>query len=175
MSPTTEKRRQFRELHQEGCFVMPNPWDVGSALALQSLGFKALASTSSGMAWSMGRPDNAVDLETVLSHLGSLVEAVDLPVNADFEDGFAAAPEGVAANVARAVETGVAGLSIEDSTGDSDAPLYDFTLALERITAARAASDGSSRGRSVPARLHRSSAAGRGRPGAGIQGGECPW
>lgn len=143
MRPTTkEKRERFRELHRDGCFVIPNPWDVGSALALQSLGFKALASTSSGMAWSMGRPDNAVDLETVLSHLGSLVEAVDLPVNADFEDGFAAAPEGVAANVARAVETGVAGLSIEDSTGDSEMPLYDFDLALERVAAARAAIDG---------------------------------
>ena len=93
MSVTVEQtRRQFRELHQAGCFVLPNPWDVGSALALQSLGFKALATTSSGMAWSMGRPDNAVRLEEVLAHLKSLTEAAGVPVNADFEDGFAQAP-----------------------------------------------------------------------------------
>lgn len=136
-----EKRLEFHELHRAGCFVLPNPWDVGSAVALQSLGFKALASTSSGMAWSLGRPDNAVNLEEVLSHLKKLVTAVDLPVNADFEDGFAQAPEGVANNVRRAVETGVAGLSIEDATGDPDAPLYDFSLAVERVAAARAAID----------------------------------
>ncbi len=142
MSVTVEqKRRQFRELHQAGCFVLPNPWDVGSALALQSLGFKALATTSSGMAWSMGRPDNAVRLEEVLAHLKSLTEAAGVPVNADFEDGFAQAPEGVATNVRRAVETGIAGLSIEDSTGNAAAPLYDFALAVERVAAARAAID----------------------------------
>lgn len=142
MRPSTEEKRQrFRELHRQGCFVIPNPWDIGSAMALQSLGFQALASTSSGMAWSLGRPDNGVELERVLAHLENVVKAVDLPVNADFEGGFAVSPEGVAANVARAIETGVAGLSIEDSTGDSEAPLYDFELAVERVAAARAAID----------------------------------
>lgn len=142
MRPSTEEKRQrFRELHLQGCFVIPNPWDTGSAMALQSLGFQALASTSSGMAWSLGRPDNGVELERVLAHLENVVKAVDLPVNADFEGGFAVSPEGVAANVARAIETGVAGLSIEDSTGDSEAPLYDFELAVERVAAARAAID----------------------------------
>lgn len=141
MTDIAEKRAAFRQLHREGCFVMPNPWDVGSALVLQSLGFKALASTSAGMAWSMGRPDNGVDRDTVLAHLSMLVQAVDLPVNADFENGFADAPEGVAANVTLAVETGVAGLSIEDSTGKTQAPLYDFDLAVARIAAARAAID----------------------------------
>lgn len=142
MRPSTEEKRQrFRELHRQGCFVIPNPWDTGSAMALQSLGFQALASTSSGMAWSLGRPDNGVELERVLAHLENVVKAVDLPVNADFEGGFAVSPEGVAANVARAIETGVAGLSIEDSTGDSEAPLYDFELAVERVAAARAAID----------------------------------
>lgn len=138
---TSQKCALFRRLHEEGCFVMPNPWDVGSAMALQSLGFQALASTSSGMAWSMARPDGGVGLETVLTHLRALADAVDLPVNADFEDGYAVEPEGVAANVARAIGTGVAGLSIEDSTGDSEAPLYDFSLAVERVAAARAAID----------------------------------
>lgn len=141
MTDIAEKRAAFRQLHREGCFVIPNPWDVGSALVLQSLGFKALASTSAGMAWSMGRPDNGVDRDTVLAHLSMLVQAVDLPVNADFENGFADAPEGVAANVTLAVETGVAGLSIEDSTGNTQAPLYDFDLAVARIAAARAAID----------------------------------
>lgn len=136
-----EKRAAFRQLHRDGCFVMPNPWDSGSALVLQSLGFKALASTSAGMAWSMGRPDNGVDRDTVLAHLSRLAQAVDLPINADFENGFADAPAGVAANVALAVDTGIAGLSIEDSTGDSPAPLYDFDLAVARIAAARAAID----------------------------------
>lgn len=134
-------RRRFHDLHRQGCFVLPNPWDVGSALALQSLGFEALASTSSGMAWSLGRPDNGVRLEAVLTHLQALVEAVDIPVNADFEDGFAVAPEAMAANVTRAVGTGVAGLSIEDSSGDPDNPLFEFSLAVERIAAARAAID----------------------------------
>ncbi|MDF2097124.1 isocitrate lyase/PEP mutase family protein [Aquibaculum arenosum] len=142
MRPTiAQKRETFRRLHEGGCFVMPNPWDVGSALALQDLGFEALASTSAGMAWAHGRPDTGVDLETDLSHLRALVEAVDLPVNADFEGGYAVAPEGVAANVRRAVDTGVAGLSIEDSTGDPQAPLYDFDLAVQRVAAARAAID----------------------------------
>ena len=138
---TTEKRRAFRALHDGGCFVMPNPFDVGSALALQSLGFPALATTSAGMAWSMGRPDNGVDAEAVLAHLRLIADAVDVPVNADFENAFAHAPDGVAAHVAQAVDTGVAGLSVEDGTGDRTHPLYDFDLATARIAAARAAID----------------------------------
>lgn len=134
-----ERRRAFRALHESGCFVMPNPWDVGSALALQGLGFPALASTSAGMAWSMGRPDNQVELEDVLDHLAALTDRLDVPLNADFENGFADAPEGVAAHVARAVDTGVAGLSIEDSTGVAATPLYDFDLAVARVAAARRA------------------------------------
>jgi methylisocitrate lyase len=136
---TADKRRAFRALHEAGCFVIPNPWDVGSALALQSLGFQALASTSAGMAWSMGEADGKVGLEDVLAHLTALAGRLDVPLNADFENGFADAPEGVAANVARAVGTGVAGLSVEDSTGDPAAPLYDFDLAVARVAAARAA------------------------------------
>lgn len=138
-----ERRATFRQLHAGGCFTMPNPWDAGSALMLQGLGFKALASTSAGMAWSLGRPDNGVPLDDVLAHLRVLVSAVDLPVNADFEHAFADGPEGVAANVAHAADTGVAGLSVEDSTDNADAPLYDFALAVERIAAARDALDGS--------------------------------
>ncbi len=136
---TADKRAAFREMHADGCFVIPNPWDVGSALMLQHLGFKALASTSSGMAWSMGRPDNQVALDAVLAHLTTLSAATDLPLNADFEAGFADDPAGVAANVTRAVATGIAGLSIENSTGDARQPLYDDALAVERIRAARAA------------------------------------
>jgi 2-methylisocitrate lyase-like PEP mutase family enzyme len=138
---TTDKRATFRKMHEQGCFVLPNPWDVGSARALQHLGFKALASTSAGFAWSIGKADNRVTLEDVLKHLTALCEAVDLPVNADFEGGFAHKPEKVAANVARAVKTGVAGLSIEDSTGDAAEPLYERAFAIERIKAARAAID----------------------------------
>jgi 2-methylisocitrate lyase-like PEP mutase family enzyme len=141
-----DKRAAFRELHRAGCFVIPNPWDVGSALALQSLGFKALASTSSGMAWSKGMADNHVSRDVVLAHLREIAAAVDIPLNADFEGGFAVEPEGVAANVALATETGIAGLSIEDSTGDAQAPLYEFSLAVERIAAARAAIDASGTG-----------------------------
>jgi len=147
-----DQRAAFRRLHESGCFVIPNPWDVGSAIALQSLGFKALASTSAGLAWSMGRSDNKVGLDMVLSHLTSLAGAVDLPLNADFENGFADDPAGVAANVTLAVETGVAGLSVEDSTGDPAAPLYDFGLAVERIAAARAAIDGGGSGVVLTAR-----------------------
>src|SRR6202046_3114843 len=121
---TTDKRATFRKLHESGCFVIPNPFDVGSAKALQHLGFKALASTSAGFAWTIGKADNRVTLEDVLIHLTALCAAVDLPVNADFEGGFAHKPEKVAAHVARAVKTGVAGLSIEDSTGDAANPLY---------------------------------------------------
>src|SRR6202171_4579625 len=134
-----DKRATFRKLHETGCFVLPNPWDVGSARALQHLGFKAIASTSAGFAWSIGKADNRVTLEDVLAHLTALCGAVDLPVNADFEGGFAHKAEKVGANVARAVRTGIAGLSIEDSTGDKEKPLYERDLGLERIKAARAA------------------------------------
>lgn len=130
---TAQKRADFRKLHESGCFVLPNPWDVGSALLLQGMGFKALASTSSGMAWSIGHSDNNVNRDHVLAHLKTLCDATDLPVNADFEAGFAHDPAGVAANVARGVDTGVAGLSIEDSTGDLSAPLYEMTLAGKSV------------------------------------------
>ncbi len=138
---TADKRATFRRLHDTGCFVIPNPWDIGSARALQGMGFKALASTSAGFAWSIGKADNRVTLDEVCEHLTALCGAVDLPVNADFEGGFAHEPQQVAANVARAVKTGVAGLSIEDSTGDRTKPLYERALAIERIRAARAAID----------------------------------
>ncbi len=138
-----ERRANFRELHESGCFVIPNPWDAGSARYLESLGFRALASTSAGFAWSLARRDNAVTLEQALAHLAALVEAVDLPVNADFEGGFAVEPSDVATNVTRAIATGIAGLSIEDSTGSRESPLFDFDLAVERIRAARAAIDAS--------------------------------
>jgi 2-methylisocitrate lyase-like PEP mutase family enzyme len=141
-----DKRIAFRKLHETGCFVLSNPWDVGSALALQHLGFKAIASTSAGFAWSIGKADNRVTVEDVLAHLTALCGAVDLPVNADFEGGFAHKPEKVAANVARAVKTGVAGLSIEDSTGDTAKPLYESDFAIERIKAARAAIDADNSG-----------------------------
>ena len=133
-------------MHESGCFVLPNPFDVGSARALQHLGFKAIASTSAGFAWTIGKADNRVTLEDVLQHLTALCGAVDLPVNADFEGGFAHKPEKVAANVARAVKTGVAGLSIEDSTGDAANPLYERAFAIERIKAARAAIDADNSG-----------------------------
>jgi 2-methylisocitrate lyase-like PEP mutase family enzyme len=136
-----DKRTTFRKMHESGCFVLPNPWDVGSARALQHLGFKAIASTSAGFAWSIGKADNRVTVEDVLLHLTALCGAVDLPVNADFEGGFAHKAEKVGVNVARAVKTGVAGLSIEDSTGDKAKPLYDHALAVERIKAAREAID----------------------------------
>jgi 2-methylisocitrate lyase-like PEP mutase family enzyme len=136
-----DKRRAFRQLHDAGCFVMPNPWDLGSARYLQSLGFKALASTSSGFAWSVGRSDSSVSRERVLTHLRELVGATDLPVNADFENGYAPDAAGVAESVRLAVETGVAGLSIEDSTGDAGKPLFDLEVAVERMRAARRAID----------------------------------
>ena len=133
----------FRRLHQSGCFVIPNPWDLGSARLLEQLGFKALATTSSGFAWSRGRSDNHVSLDDVLTHLQSIAGGVDVPVNADFEGGFAILPDDVGANVAAATQTGEAGLSIEDSTGEAAQPLFDFTLAVERIAAARRAIDDS--------------------------------
>jgi 2-methylisocitrate lyase-like PEP mutase family enzyme len=136
-----DKRARFRALHQQGCFVLPNPWDVGSARMLEHLGFAALASTSSGFAWTAGRPDNAVSCADVLKHLKSLCDGVDLPVNADFESGFAADPDAVAANVGLAIQTGVAGLSIEDRELEAPFGLYDKAFAVERIRAARAAID----------------------------------
>jgi 2-methylisocitrate lyase-like PEP mutase family enzyme len=140
MSASTRAAR-FRELHQSGCFVIPNPWDLGSARVLVQLGFKALATTSCGFAWTLGVRDHAVTLDQKLAHLREITAAVDVPVNADFEKGFAVKPADVAANVAAAAATGIAGLSIEDSTGDPSNPLFDFTLAVERIRAAREALD----------------------------------
>jgi 2-methylisocitrate lyase-like PEP mutase family enzyme len=128
-------------LHEQGCFVLPNPWDAGSARMLQHLGFAALASTSSGFSWTMGRPDYATTRDQVLQHLASLCEAVDLPVNADFESGFASDPEEVAANVGLAIETGIAGVSIEDRNIDPSLGLYDTALSVRRIRAARGAVD----------------------------------
>jgi 2-methylisocitrate lyase-like PEP mutase family enzyme len=136
-----DKRRTFLRLHQHGCFVIPNPWDVGSARYLQSLGFKALATTSSGFAWSHGHRDGGMSRDRVLDHLTEMVEATDLPINADFEHGFAPDAAGVAESVRLAVETGVAGLSIEDSTGQAVKPLFDVDTAIERIRAARGAID----------------------------------
>ena len=140
---TADKRATFRKLHESGCFIIPNPFDTGSARALQHLGFKALASTSAGFAWTIGKADNRVTVDEVCDHLTELCAAVDLPVNADFEGGFAIEPEKVGVNVARGVKTGVAGLSIEDSTTDSPKGLFDFSLAVERIKAARKAIDNS--------------------------------
>jgi 2-methylisocitrate lyase-like PEP mutase family enzyme len=142
MSPSaTQKRATFRQLHESGCFVLPNPWDAGSAVALERLGFKALATTSAGMAWAMGRPDGAVSLDETLVHLTTLAHATRLPLNADFENGHAHAPAAVAANVALALDTGIAGLSVEDY-GGAEQGLYDVNLAAERIAAAREAIDG---------------------------------
>jgi 2-methylisocitrate lyase-like PEP mutase family enzyme len=134
---------EFRKLHEAGCFVIPNPWDAGTARYLRHLGFKALATTSAGFAFSRGLPDTAVPRDAVLAHIAEIVAATDLPVNADFESGYAHDPEGVAQSVRLCVATGVAGLSIEDATGDRAAPLYELALAVERIRAARAAIDGS--------------------------------
>jgi 2-methylisocitrate lyase-like PEP mutase family enzyme len=140
---TADKRKTFRELHKSGCFVIPNPWNVGTARYLQGLGFKALASTSSGHAHSQGHADGAQSIDEVLAHYRELAEATDVPLNADFENGFAHDPDEAAANVTRCIATGVAGLSIEDFHGDNAAaePLYDFDLALKRVKAARAAID----------------------------------
>ena len=146
MTSATDRCAVFRQLHQSGCFVIPNPWDVGSARLLARLGFQALATTSSGFAWSLGRQDNHVSLEEALAHLRSIAHGVPVPVNADFEGGFATEPAAVGANVAAATKTGIAGLSIEDSTGDRSAPLFDFTLAVERVRAARRAIDDSGTG-----------------------------
>ena len=137
---------EFHRLHSSGCFVMPNPWDVGSARALEQMGFKALATTSAGCAWALGHADNQVPLDQVLEHLRAIVDAVQVPVNADFEGGFAVDPAQVGANVKLAADTGVAGLSIEDSSGDEAHPLFEFDLAVDRVRAARQAIDESGTG-----------------------------
>lgn len=136
-----DKRRVFRQLHEAGCFAIPNPWDIGSARFLQSLGFKALATTSSGFAWSQGRPDVPGSRDVALAHLNEMVLATDLPINADFENGHAHDAAGISESVSLALETGVAGLSIEDSTGDASSPLYAIDTAVERMRAARKAID----------------------------------
>ncbi len=143
MNDFSERRSAFRKLHESGCFVIPNPWDAGTARYLRHLGFKALATTSSGFSFSKALPDTdwAVPRDMALAHIAEIVTATELPVNADFEAGYAHEPEGVAENVKLCIATGVAGLSIEDATGDPEKPLYDFNLAVERIRAARRAID----------------------------------
>jgi len=142
----TEKRADFQALHEQGCFVIPNPWDLGSAKMLASMGFKALASTSSGFAWSQGHSDSSVSRDVVLAHLRSLVTATDLPVNADFEAGYASTPQGVAQSVRLAIDAGVAGLSIEDATYDEKDPIRKIDDAVARLRAARVAIDESRSG-----------------------------
>jgi 2-methylisocitrate lyase-like PEP mutase family enzyme len=141
MTDFTARRAAFRKLHESGCFILPNPWDVGSARYLRSLGFKALATTSAGFAFSSGLPDAdwAVPRDAVLDHIATIVASVDLPINADFESGYVHEPEDVGENVRLCVQTGVVGLSIEDASGDHEEPLYDLPLAVERIKAAKAA------------------------------------
>ncbi len=141
-----DRIQEFRRLHQSGCFVIPNPWDVGSARVLVQLGFPALATTSAGFAWSLGRADNGVSLHEALDYFRAIAGSVDVPVNADFEGGFAIDPDSVGANVSAATQTGIAGLSIEDSTRDPSVPLFDLALAVERIRAARRAIDASGTG-----------------------------
>lgn len=146
MNATDDRVATFRRLHGSGCFVMPNPWDAGSARALEQLGFPALATTSAGLAWSLGRADNHITRDQAIAHLRDIAAAVHVPVNADFEGGYAVEPEHVAENVTLAAATGIAGLSIEDSTGDKTHPLHDFELAVERVRAARQAIDESGTG-----------------------------
>lgn len=136
----------FRALHQSGCFLLPNPWDVGSAKLLAGIGFKALATTSSGFAWSQGAADNSVSMHQVLNHLRVMASSVSVPINADFEGGFAVQPDDVFSHFSMAVQTGVAGISIEDSTGKSEQPLFDIALSVERVSAARRAIDESGTG-----------------------------
>jgi 2-methylisocitrate lyase-like PEP mutase family enzyme len=152
MNDPDDRRRKFRELHQTGCFVIPNPWDAGSARLLAQLGFRALATTSSGIAWSQGRADNHMGLEDALNQIQAIADAVDVPVNADFEGGFATEPDTVASNVTLATTTSIAGLSIEDSTGEEANPLFEFNLAVDRIRAARRAIDESGTGILLTAR-----------------------
>lgn len=149
---TDDRTATFHRLHESGCFVMPNPWDVGSARLLGGLGFPALATTSSGLAWTLGQTDNTLALDQVLDHLSTIAGAVGVPVNADFEGGFATEPDDVAANIRLAAGTGVAGLSIEDSTGDPAHPLLDADLAVERVRAAREVIDRSGSGVLLTAR-----------------------
>ena len=139
MLTIAERCQNFRQLHESGCFALPNPWDIGGAKYLEHLGFKAIATTSAGFAFSRGRADGAVGLDLMLAHIAEMVEATDLPVNADFENGYAHDPEGVAKSVGLCVETGVAGLSIEDNSGRENQPLYEIELAADRIRAAKAA------------------------------------
>ncbi len=146
MDKNENRIAEFRRLHATGCFVMPNPWDAGSARALEQLGFKALATTSAGLAWTLGRADTQVARDEVLDHLRLIVGAVTVPVNADFEGGYAVDPADVAANVAMAADTGIAGLSIEDASGDEAHPLFEFDLAVQRVGAARRAIDESGTG-----------------------------
>jgi len=145
-STQTSLAAKFRSLHESGCFVLPNSWDVGTAIYLEHLGFKALATTSAGFAFSRGKPDGGIPRNAMLSHIREIAKATALPVNADFHAGYADEPENVAANVRLCIETRVAGLSIEDSTGRSDRPLYEKKLAIERIRAARSAIDTSKSG-----------------------------
>src|SRR6266536_4800769 len=144
--PQSSAATKFRAMHESGCFVLPNPWDIGTAIYLERLGFKALATTSAGFAFSRSKPDGGVPRDQMLAHIREIVKATALPVNADFHGGYADEPEDVATNVRLCVETGVAGLSIEDSTGRSHPPLYEKELAIERIRAARSAIDASKTG-----------------------------
>jgi len=146
MTHPSPRVQRFRQLHESGCFLIPNPWDLGSARVLAALGFPALATTSSGFAWTLGRRDNHVTVEEALGHFDSIARGVDVPVNADFEGAFATDPAFVETHVAAATTTGIAGLSVEDSTGDATDPLFDFTLAVDRIRAARQAIDHSETG-----------------------------
>lgn len=152
MNAQDERVATFHQLHASGCFVMPNPWDLGSARVLEQLGFPALATTSAGLAWTLGRADGHITLDDTLAHLAAVAGAVGVPVNADFEGGYAVDPEQVAVNVGLAAGTGIAGLSIEDSTGDADEPLHPFDLAVDRVRAAREAIDASGTGVLLTAR-----------------------
>jgi 2-methylisocitrate lyase-like PEP mutase family enzyme len=152
MHTLAEKRREFRKLHEAGCLVLPNPWDVGTTRFLEGLGFKALATTSAGAAWAMGYADGEVPLDAMLRHIHEIVKATDLPVNADFGNCFAHDPKGVSNNVRLAIETGVAGLSIEDSTGEREKPLYDLAHSVERVRAAKSAVEHSATGVVLTAR-----------------------
>ena len=152
MNVPDDRIAAFHRLHSAGCFVMPNPWDAGTARALEQMGFKALATTSAGLAWTLGRADDQVTLDQALAHLRVVVDAVSVPVNADFQGGYAVDPQMVAANVKLAAQTGIAGLSIEDSSGDDADPLFERDLAVERIRAARRAIDESGTGVLLTAR-----------------------
>jgi 2-methylisocitrate lyase-like PEP mutase family enzyme len=152
MPSLAEKRREFRRMHESGCLVMPNPWDIGTARFLQGLGFKALATTSAGAAFAMGFADGEVPLDAMLHHLRDIAKAADVPVSADFGNCFADAAKALGANVRAAIETGIAGLSIEDSTGDKNKPLYEFAHAVDRVKAARAAVEHSATGVILTAR-----------------------